>query len=412
MINITRFSDIDRWRKRGRWVLVYGRRKTGKTYFIKNFTEYDKYFFIGRSREIFIDNDRISYETFLREVYRDLADNKSVVIDEFQRLPDDFQDMLHNIGVKGRLTLVSSTLKLTEKLIGRKSPLLGLFTEFKMSLIDEKDILMNMRRYVDEPRDLIENSVYLREPWLIPLWENTRGRFLEAMLENIGITVPALIGEIFTEEERGLSLVYEGILRSIADGKRHSGEIASQLYSHKIIPAENPSLIHPYLVILKDIGMLEKIKIFNKNKYYYYLISPIMDLYYYLDAKYGFSERMMPKNQLLKVLGEKLPIHVEQFMGNLLAKIFGFYREKIVGRDYEIDIALTDFKRLRVVAEVKWRRELERGEIKRVEEMLGKFDCRKILIVPDKDVLTERPEGIEIWDVKTILSMIEETDKA
>ena len=36
MVSIIRFSDIDRWRLTGRWILVYGRRKTGKTYFIRN----------------------------------------------------------------------------------------------------------------------------------------------------------------------------------------------------------------------------------------------------------------------------------------------------------------------------------------------------------------------------------------
>lgn len=406
MVSIIRFSDIARWKLTGPWVLVYGRRKTGKTYFIRNYTEYDKYFFVSRGRETFINDDKIGYEAFLREVSSELKRGKTIVVDEFQRLPDDFLDMLHNLGIQGRLILVSSTLKLTEKYLSDKSPLLGLATGFKMDLIDERDILKNIIEYIDNPKKLIEYSVYLREPWLIPLWEKTKEKFHDAMLENLRITVPSLIGEIFTEEERSLTMVYEAILRSIADGRRVSGEISKQLYSHKVIPAQNPSLIHPYLNILRELGLLEKVKIYGKKKYYYYHTSPVMDLYYYLDTKYGFSDRIVPKKQMKKTLDIKMPSHIEQFIGNLLSKIFGLYREKIIGKDYEVDIALTDFKKLKVVAEVKWRRELDEGELRRVEEVLGKFKCRKVLIVPERDMVRREPKDIEVWDVKTIISNI------
>lgn len=391
---------------RGPWVLVYGRRKTGKTYFIRNYTEYDKYFYVTRSREIFVDDEKIGYESFLRELYTDLKTGKTVVVDEFQRLPDEFLDRLHNLGVQGRLILISSTLKLTKKYLGEKSPLLGLLTGFKMELIDERDILKNMEKHIHDPRRLIEYSIYLREPWLIPLWEDTHRDFPNAMLENLHITVPSLTGEIFTEEERSLGVVYEGILRNIADGKRVSGEISKQLYSQRIIPAQNPSLIHPYLNILRELGILEKIKIYGMKKYYYYHLSPVMDLYYYLDTKYGFSDRTVPRKQLIKVLNMKRPIHIEQFMGNLLAKIFSLYRERIIGRDYEVDIALTDFKKLRVVAEVKWKEDIDERELRRVEEILGRFRCRRILIVPNKEILGRNIEDIEIWDANTILTNI------
>jgi len=403
MVSIIRFSDIERWRLGGRWILLYGRRKTGKTFFIRNYVDYDKYYFVSRSRDIFIDDEKISYETFLRELNRDLEDDRTVVVDEFQRLPDDFLDILHKLGVKGRLILISSTLKLSREYLGGKSPLLGLVKGFRMDLIDERDIMRNMVEYIRDLKRMTEYAIYLREPWLIPLWEDTRERFLEAMLESLRLTVPALIGEIFTEEERGLSIVYEGILRSIADGRRVSGEIASQLYSQHIIPAQNPSLIHPYLNILKEIGILEKVKIFNRRKYYYYHVSPVMDLYYYLDVKYGYSERNIPRRQLMKVLDEKLPMHIEEFIGNLLAKIFGLYREKIIEKDYEVDIALTDFQRLKIVAEVKWRRSLDEDELRRIEDILNRFKCRRILIVPDKGVLKRELKGVEAWDIKDIL---------
>lgn len=406
MISITRFRDIDRWRLTGPWVLVYGRRKTGKTYFVKNHAKYDKYFFVSRSRDIFIDRNRIAFDTFLREVINDLEEGKSIVVDEFQRLPDEFMDRLHSIGIKGRLILISSTLKLMEKYIGSKSPLLGLVSGFRLGLIDERDIIVNMHNYIKDPRRLVEYSIYLREPWLIPLWEATQEKFHEAMLENLNISVPALIGEIFREEERQLSMVYEAILRNIADGRRVSGELARQLYSQKLIPAQNPSLIHPYLKILVDMGILEKIKIYNKKMYHYYHASPVTDLYYYLDAKYGYAERMIPKEQLNKIMNEKLPHHIEQFMGNLLAKTLGLHREKIIEKGWEIDIALNDFHKLRMIAEVRWRKKISRTEIKEIEDKLNKYNCRKILIVPNKEIIKKQPRNIEVWDINTILEIL------
>lgn len=409
MVRLMRHKELRRWKRTGRWVLVYGRRKTGKSFFVRNFIKWDKYFFIGRSGEIFEGNDKISYDLFLREVFHSLKNNKTVVVDEIQRLPQEFHDRLHNLGVVGNLVGVSSTLWIAKKLIGEKSSLLGLFSEFRVDIIDEEDILKNMSKYVKKPRRLIELSTYLREPWLVPLWEKTKKRCLISMAANTKITIPALIGEIFSEEEKQLSSVYEGVLKAVADGKRVSGEITNYLFFLKLVPAQNPSLVHPYLSTLHRLGLLEKIKVFGKNKYYYYHTSPVVDLYYYLAEKYGFSERELPEKQVEDVLKEKIPVHVEQFFRNLLSKIFGMGREMISKKDFEVDIALTKFKKLKMVGEIKWKKKISRAEINRVEDVLGKFDCRKILIVLDKKFVEREPKGVEVWDVKTILGMIKKS---
>ncbi len=208
------------------------------------------------------------------------------------------------------------------------------------------------------------------------------------------------------EEERQLSLVYEALLRNVADGRRVSGELARQLYSERIIPAQNPSLIHPYLKILVDMGILEKIEIFNRRMYHYYHASPVADLYYYLDAKYGYTERATPREQLVKTLGERMHHHIEQFMANLLAKTLGLYREKIVEKGREVDIALTDYQRLRVVAEIKWKRNPTAREIQRIEKKLSRYRCQKILIVPNKETIDYKPKDIKIWDINTITNKL------
>ncbi len=404
MVSICRTTDIERFRNTGRWVLVYGRRKVGKSYFVRNYTKYDRYYFIGRGGAIFEGDSRIGYDAFKREVLQGLDRGETVVLDEFQRLPDEFFDLLHMGGVKGRLVAISSTLWLTKKFISSKSPLLGLFSDFKMGLIDERDILINLKGYVSDKRKLLEYAIFLREPWLIPVWERAKD-FLKALPAMLRLVVPSLIGEIFTEEERTFSRIYEGILKAIADGKRVSTEIASQLYSYRLIPAQDPSLVHPYLKILEGVGILERVKLHRKNKYYYRHASPVTDYYYYLDAKYGISEREIREEQAEKVLRERIPFYVEQFLAKFLAKTMGLWDEKIVHRDYEIDIALTDFRRLSVVVEVKWKRRIKESEIKRAEDVLGKYNCRRILFVPEADALPRKPKGLEVWDVDTLLKI-------
>jgi len=404
MIRLIRFSDMGRWKRTGKWTLVYGRRKTGKTFFIKNFLHWDRYFFVGRSGEVFDNDERISYDVFLREITNSLKNGRKIVVDEIQRLPEEFFDRLHSLGITGRLIAISSTLWLARKLIGERSPLLGLFSEFEMGLMDERDIVRNLSSHIRDRKKLVEFSVYLREPWLVPLWESTQENFIDSIPSNIRITVPALIGEIFSEERRELTSIYEGVLKSVADGKRISGEIANSLFALHLIPTQNPSLIHPYLKILKEIGILEKVKIWGKNRYQYYLSSPVMDLFFYLDAKYGITERGVSEEQMKEVMRRKLPLHVEQFFGDLLSKVFGLWKERIVEKDYEVDIALTDFRKLKVVSEVKWK-ELREAELKRIENVLNRFDCKRILIVPRRDAVRDL-EGIEVWDINTILNKI------
>jgi hypothetical protein len=405
MISIIRYSDIERWKNTGKWVIVYGRRKVGKSYFVRNYTKWDKYYFVGRSRNIFVNNERISYESFSREVLQSLERGETIVVDEIQRLPEEFLDALHNLGVKGQLVAIVSTLWLTKEILGRSSPLLGLFSEFKMGLIDERDILKNLHEHIRHPKKLIEYATFLREPWLFPILEKSEDIF-ESLPNTVRLTVPSLIGEIFSEEERTYSRTYDAILKAIADGKQISTEIASYLYSLKLIPAEDPSLVQPYLKILENIGLIEKEKIYGKNKYYYKHLSPVTDYYYYLDVKYGISEREIQPLQARRVLEEKIPRYVEQFMTKLLSKIMGFWAEKIVEKDYEIDVALTDFKKLKAIAEIKWKKELADKELRRIEEKFEKYSCRKILIVPDASTLPRQPKELEVWDVDTILGYI------
>ena len=45
---LIRYIDLWRWKRTGNRVLVYGRRKVGKSFFVRNFTHWDTYFHVKR----------------------------------------------------------------------------------------------------------------------------------------------------------------------------------------------------------------------------------------------------------------------------------------------------------------------------------------------------------------------------
>ena len=405
---LIRYTDIERWKDTGRRVLVYGRRKVGKSFFIKNFTEWDEFFHVKRDGTL-VDLKsmrEISYE-YLKD-YLLKESHRKTVVDEFHRLPEDFLDFLHIFADKLNLTIITSTLWLSRKILGKSSPILGLFEEFKMNIVDERDVIMFLEKRLSG-KELIDTAVYIREPWIIPMLKTSIYKEIPRILVEQKNTIERLIGEIFREEERELGKVYIAIMESIASGKVKSSEVSSYLYSRKIMGKDDPSIIQSYITTLCNIGILEKLEIHNKKYRHYYHISPIIDLYFYLDSKYGFSEIDIPLIEVEKVFYEKLPLHVEQFFRNLLSKITGMRKSKIIEKDYDIDIVLKSFQKIKVVAEVKWKKFISRREIYRIEENLNKFrQARKILIVPDSKVLEEEPEQIEIWDVDKIIKIVAE----
>lgn len=110
--------------------------------------------------------------------------------------------------------------------------------------------------------------------------------------------------------------------------------------------------------------------------------------------------------QARKVLEAKIPHYVEQFITNLMSKTLDLWPEKTVDKNHEVDIALTDFQKLKTVAEVKWRKEVMSEELEKTEEKLERYPCRKILVVPDMKSLPRRSEKLEVWDARRILDEI------
>ncbi len=387
--------------------MLYGRRKTGKTFFVENFMEYDNFFFVNRDATILEKNsmEKYSWQEFFK-VFKEIVGNKRIVIDEFHRLPGEFLDYLHSIGIRGELILITSTLWLAKNMLAKGSPLIGLVSPIRIGLIDEADVLTSLSKEL-KGRELIEASVYLREPSLIPSFKPPLNEFLTNFLYQNRFFIKGLVGEIFTEEERELTKVYEGVLKAIADGKSVSTEISSLLFSRGLLLKDNPGVMQKYLDILTEMGIIEKIEVFGRKKFKYYHASPVFDLHYYLEEKYSYSEVEISPELVRKVVNVKTPFYVQWFFRNLLSKKLGLVSKIIEEKDFEIDIALFEFKKLKVVGEVKWKEFVNRSEIKSVEEKLSKFsNARKMIIVPDEKVLEKEPENLELYDADEILKLI------
>jgi len=407
---IPRRIELELIEKSGPWKMIYGRRKTGKSFLVENFLKYDRFFFVNRDSTVM---DRVSMEKYtwseFLKVFRELLGMKRIVIDEFHRLPSEFLDFLHSTGSRGELILITSTLWLTRKLLGEGSPLIGLVYPIRVGLIDERDLIKSLSSEFSG-KELIEACVYLREPFLIPNFKPSLREFLTRFLFQNKYFLKNLIGEIFSEEERELTNVYDVILRAISNGRNVSTEISTTLFSRGLIVKDNPGVVQKYLDILTEMGIIEKFKVYGKRKFKYMHISPLMDLHFYLEEKYSYVEVDTPLEFIKDVVEIKIPYHVEQYFRSLLSKIFGLQPQLIEEKDYELDLALFKFNDLKLIGEVKWRDHVSVGEIKSIEDKMSRFkDVKKILIVPDEKVLERFPEGIEVWDINTVLRLILES---
>ncbi len=388
----------------GRWQIVYGRRKTGKTFLVENFIDYDDFFFVKRDRSIIEKTywREISYETFREILRRDLENGKSVVVDEYHRLGEDFLDYLHALPTKGRLILISSTLHTAKILMGRYSPILGKFGEVKIGLIRLRDTLNAFKRKIKGMKTLVETAVIAREPITINLIEEGK---IENVFSKMKMAIPALVGEIFVEEDRHLTEIYEGIIRAVSVGKQTSGKISSYLFSRKLIRKDDPSLIQQYLKNLVDFGILYRIPVWSKNRMVYKHVSPVMRMFFYMDEKYGIGERDTTNEEIKRYVSEIMPRVIEDSLREILSEIWGMKIYMYEQDEFEIDAIYARFKKPEIATEIKWKTNVDRNDVRKAEKNMEKIRAmRKILIVPEKNDLRSRT--LEIMDIHDILRMI------
>ncbi len=387
------------------WILIYGRRKVGKTFLIKNFLNYNVYFRVRRDGKIkaekFILEEINKTEDFLKALSELLGKNKTVVIDEFQRLPEFALEEIATVHPKGKIIFSGSSMRVVKKLFGNKSPLLGLAMQYPLSLIRAKNILRELSKKFDAVY-AIELSPYLKDPWTIPFFKKEETvRVIYTLLQHSKITIPALIGEIFIEEERELTKVYESIIRAIGAGEWNYKNIAAMLANRKIIGGAESSLVLPYIKNLVEMGIIEPLQIYKKKKFYK-LVSSIMEAFYYLADRYDFEEREVSFEEAKPTIEKLRNLAIQNFIADLFAELYDGRKEYFISPQREIDFIITKRNKIEVIGEVKWKK-IEKADLEKFRKNSEFLKGRKILICKEGYI---KDKEIEVINAKKLVEIV------
>lgn len=400
-------DEADEIRKIKGWVLIYGRRKVGKTFLIRNFLDYNVFFRVNRDGSILAEKFVITAINNMDEFARIAADLLSkgsiVVIDEFQRLPETVLERISLAHPKGKLVLSGSGMRVIKNMLGKKSPLLGLTMQYRLGLIRPANIIRETAKKADAVQ-AIELSPYLADAWTIPFLKEEKDtkKAIYDLLKYSKLTVPALIGEIFTEEEREFSRVYEAILRAIGAGEWNYKKIASVLAERKIIERADSALILPYVKNMANMGLIEALPVYSSKKKMYKLSSPVMEAFYYLNDRYNFEEAEVSFEEALPAIEKLRNMAIQNLIADLLAFAHGGKKEYYVSPESEIDFIITIRNKPVLVGEVKWGG-YDNRDIKNFLEKSRFIKAEKIFVTKKKKESSF--EEAKILDAEDILSI-------
>lgn len=379
------------------WLLVYGRRKTGKTFLLRTLCKFENYFLVKRNLDILIKDKSITINELKRKVSELLKRDETVVLDEFQRLDEGTLEELVQLHPRGRLIISGSSQRIIKKVFSSNSPLLGFFVPLKVSLISPRDILTGLKSLSAERK--VEFSVFLREPWLIPLFEGEEiNQFIYKIVTKLKYVITSLVGEIFNVEERELSKKYGAILELIGNGVWGTKELTGLLYNRNLIPDPSPTHLIQYLKNLEEMGLVEGIKLYkSKNKHFYRLCSPIMNIYYYLDGRYNISNREVSFKEMEPTLRKLINFEIQNFVADYFAEKEDGRKEYFVSPSKEIDFIITQRNKPVIVGEVKWKK-VNFEDLRKFSSSVEDFSCRRIIFCKKGENL----EGVKVIEAQQL----------
>jgi hypothetical protein len=386
------------------WVLVYGRRKTGKTYLLRNFTKWHCYFLVRKDGNVtYEENGRRGVLPTLelaRKAGELLSSKKIVIVDEFQRLPPTFLDDIAAFHPKGKLVLTGSSFRVMNEVFGKRSPVLGLLAEHKIGLVAPRDVLASLSRHMS-PEAAIEFGTFARDPWLIPHLQ-----FKDSLKELFNISVhfqnaiTSLMGEVFQEEERSLTQLYESLLRLIGAGYQKSEDLVSVMSSRGLLKNGASSAIVPNINNMERMDLVEELAVYpSKRKKAYLLRSPIFQMFYYLADRYEIEQREVRYAQAEEAVRNVRNLAIQRFIGEIFARELDGRLE--YSYDPELDLIITKKGRPVLVGEVKWGK-YDRSDLQNFKKKASDLDCRKVLVAPKK---RGSLEGIDIMDASDIVRL-------
>lgn len=376
------------------WLIVYGRRKVGKTFLLKELCGFDNYYTVKTDLSILSNKGTIALSIMLEQAKQLLSENKTLVIDEFQRLGNNVLEELTLLHPKGRLILSGSSQRVIKKVFEPKSPFLGFFMPLEIGFISPQDMLLNLKGKFGAEK-AIELAAFMREPWTIPGYSNEKAiEFVYNLVVMSRYTISALIGEIFTEEERELSKKYEAVISLIGSGTWNTKELASILYSRGLIPDAGLTHISQYLKNLESMGLVESIKLHKKKGRFYRLASPIMNIYYYLDSRYDIGERKITLNEIRPTLEKLFNLEIQNFIADIFSEAYGGRKEYFVRGDREVDFIITKRNKPEIIGEVKWGK-ISSEDISKFRKNSAGLQGKRVLVCKSGALSAEDIEFVE-----------------
>jgi len=362
------------------WAIVYGRRKVGKTYILENYVSYDVYMAVRLDGSIWVrgmDIDHLGAVADVpRIVTRLLKEDRTVVIDEFQRLPMWVLEDISRSHPSGRLILSGSSMRVSHEIMGRNSPLLALLRPFKIGPISPSDLLVDLSTKYS-PTKAIEHAPILRDPWTVNFFEERDP--LKHLVEMLPHLMPGLVGEIFSADERELTRTYSAILAIVGAGDGDPKKVARKMHERGITKTGASSNVISYMNNMVEMGMLERTKVYGKRKYDYSIPSFPMTLFYYLDSRYTISDGGVPFDGIRPTAENVHRSGIEALIADLLVEVVGGRKELIKTSDREIDVLVTMRRKPALVGEVKWEKATRRD----IDNFLSKVEgmrCRKVFV--------------------------------
>jgi len=386
------------------WALVYGRRKVGKTYILEHYVSHDVYMAVRLDGSIWVrglDVDHLGAVADVpRVVNRLLTEGRTVVIDEFQRLPMWVLEDIARSHPSGRLILSGSSMRVSREMMGRNSPLLALLRPFRIGPVSPSDLLLDLSSAFS-PTKAVEHAPVLRDPWTVPFFEERDP--LKHLVEMLPHLVPGLVGEIFSADERELTRTYSAILAIVGSGDGDPKAIATKMHERGITATGASSNVIPYMNNMVEMGMLERTKVYGKRKHLYSIPSFPITLFYYLDSRYSISDGGVPFAGIRPTAENVLRTGIESFIADLLVEVVGGRKELIKTSDREIDVLVTVRGRPTLVGEVKWGR-AGRSDVGRFLGKVEGISCRKVFVCPRRI----EAEGVEVLTPGDLVGMARE----
>jgi len=383
-----------------RFVIMYGRRRIGKTELLRQFSKNKKHLFFSSdlsseqeqlkqfsekifqlTRESFLQNQPFgSWEALLRYIFDHLIPKMPlIIIDEFPylcisnpALPSILQKIWDEKGKESNIFLIlcGSYMSFMEKeVLGSKSPLFGRRTgQIALQPLSFKDLKLFFPRYSEEDRVFVYSILGGTPAYLQRFHDH------KTIEQNVKEEILNKNGFLFSEtrflliEELREPAIYFSILKAIAFGRTRLNEIVQET------GISDPHKVNKYLSVLRELRIVKREIPITENKPHksrkgiYSLNDPFFRFWFrYVLPHMSYLE----EGDLDFVWQEKIKPSLDSFTGftfediclqrlkNLNRKNRLPFKARSIGRWWnnkeEIDIVAYDDQQSFIFGECKWK---------------------------------------------------------